>query len=83
MKLIATVYSHFGAIHTKKILSEHNVSSKLAPVPRFLSSSCGTCVIYESEKIFPIDNIPKDIEKIAKILDNNTYEILYNIDNEG
>lgn len=80
MKIIATVFSHFGAMHVKKILDKYNISSKLAPVPRFLSSSCGTCVIYEFDKKFPIDDIPKDIEKIAKILDNNKYEILYIID---
>ena len=81
MKLIATVHSHFGAMHIKKILSKYNINSQMAPVPRFLSSSCGTCVIFDYEKIFPTENIPDDIEKIVKILDNDKYEILYLAEN--
>ena len=81
MKLIATVHSHFGAMNIKKLLSQYNIYSKMAPVPRFLSSSCGTCVIFDCEKMFPINSIPDDIEKIVKILDNNKYEILYLAEN--
>ena len=35
MKFIATFYSHFGAI-------------RFMPVPRNLSSSCGTCARFEA-----------------------------------
>lgn len=81
MNLIATVHSHFGAMHIKKILSKYNIESKMAPVPRFLSSSCGTCVFFTFDKIFPVNNIPSDIEKIFEILDNNQYKTLWTSEN--
>ena len=43
---IATFYSHFGALSYCKALEKQNIVAKLMPVPRKLSSSCGTCVYY-------------------------------------
>ncbi len=45
---IATFFSHFGAIRFHKQLKELGLSGKLMPVPRRVSSSCGTCVQYEA-----------------------------------
>lgn len=81
MNYIATVYSHFQAIQTKKLLEKHNINTKLSPVPRALSSSCGTCVLYESDNMFPEEIIPKGIELIAKQVSENKYEILYKAGN--
>ena len=47
MTCIATFFSHFGAIRFKKICEEQRWPAQLMPVPRDLSSSCGTCVRYE------------------------------------
>ncbi|MCL2820301.1 MAG: DUF3343 domain-containing protein [Oscillospiraceae bacterium] len=46
-KYIATFYSHFGALTYFKELQKQGIIAKLMPVPRKLSSSCGTCVFYE------------------------------------
>ncbi len=46
---IATFFSHFGAIRFSKQLKEMGLSGKLMPVPRRVSSSCGTCVKFEAE----------------------------------
>ena len=46
---IATFFSHFGAIRFGKQLKEMGLSGKLMPVPRRVSSSCGTCVKFEAE----------------------------------
>jgi len=46
-KYIATFYSHFGALTYNKALIKQGISTKLMPVPRKVSSSCGTCVFYE------------------------------------
>ena len=81
MKYIATVYSHFQAMQTKKILDQHGINTKLSPVPRALSSSCGTCVLYESDEMFPESTIPKGIEIIAKQIDSDKYDILYKAGN--
>ena len=44
---IATFYSHFGAVSYYKTIKEQGINAKLMPVPRKISSSCGTCVFYE------------------------------------
>ena len=49
MTYIATFYSHFGAIRYKRLCESCRMAAKLMPGPRDLSSSCGTCVRYESE----------------------------------
>ena len=44
MFYIATFFSHFGAIRYKKLCEQQGIAAKAMPVPRDLSSSCGTCV---------------------------------------
>lgn len=75
MYYIATFYSHFGAMHFKK---EAGVSSaRLMPVPRNLSSSCGTCVRFESDVPYIFnDAFDDEIEQIALEKDHE-YEIIY------
>lgn len=46
---IATFFSHFGAIRFHRELKEQGIAGRLMPVPRRVSSSCGTCVKYEAE----------------------------------
>ena len=46
---IATFFSHFGAIRFHRQLKEQGISGKLMPVPRRVSSSCGTCVRFQAE----------------------------------
>lgn len=48
MYYIATFYSHFGAIRFKKSCQKENLTACMMPVPRELSSSCGTCVRFEA-----------------------------------
>lgn len=80
MKYIATFYSHFGAIRFKKLCETHNITAKIMPVPRDLSSSCGTCVKCEGELI-ALDEIHTDeVEQIAEIT-NTGYQIIYRAKN--
>lgn len=51
MVYIATFFSHFGAIRYKKFCEKNGWPTKIMPVPRNLSSSCGTCVHYEYESV--------------------------------
>jgi hypothetical protein len=46
-KYIATFYSHFGALTYFKTIKKQGINAKLMPVPRRVSSSCGTCVRFE------------------------------------
>lgn len=48
MTYIATFFSHYSAATFAKIMQTKGVSAKLMPVPRRVSSSCGTCVRLET-----------------------------------
>ena len=68
-KYIATFYSHFGAMSYYKELSKMGISAKLMPVPRRVSSSCGTCVSYEGSSAIDVsgcelDRIYKDVDGV-------------------
>lgn len=43
MSYLATFTSHFGAIRFKRLCQERGIDVELMPVPRSLSSACGTC----------------------------------------
>lgn len=48
---IATFHTHLSALRSCNALKKAGVSgARLAPVPRKLSSSCGTCAFYQSEE---------------------------------
>ena len=49
MEYIATFYSHFGAVRFMRLCRSQGLPARMAPVPRDLSSSCGTCVFYQAE----------------------------------
>ena len=76
MIYIATFYSHFGAIRFKKACDEKKIPAKLMPVPRHLSSSCGTCVQYQSEIPCPVDGWTEEVEQ-AVLVKETEYEEVY------
>ena len=49
MICIATFFSHYGAMRCKKMCDKTGITARMMPVPRMLSSSCGTCVRMETE----------------------------------
>ena len=75
MIYIATFFSHFGAMHCKKLCDRAGLPAKLMPVPRKLSSSCGTCVRLEAQDA---EQIPRteESEQIA-LEEENGYRILW------
>lgn len=66
MYYIATFYSHFAAIRFKRELKEIISEPKMMPVPRTLSSSCGTCVRFKAADKF--EYIPDESEEIEQIV---------------
>ena len=74
---IATFYSHFGAIRFKKELAKKEINATLSPVPRNLSSSCGTCVCWEG---ILVEEYPEEVEQAVKVTDDG-YEVLYRAEN--
>lgn len=79
MKYIATFYSHYGAIQYRKNCEKMNLEAVVMPVPRDLSSSCGTCVHFEAEGEFPERN--EEVEQIVRIEDSG-YVRIYHADEE-
>lgn len=47
---IATFHTHLAALRSCNALKKAGIAdARLAPVPRKLSSSCGTCAMYQGE----------------------------------
>lgn len=68
MKYIATFYSHFGAIRFKREAPEGVTNIELRPVPRNLSSSCGTSASFEADESFTFTEDPtEEIEQIVAV----------------
>ena len=51
----------------KKDCEGRGIPAKLMPVPRDLSSSCGTCVRYESDVTCPTENWPEEMEQAVAV----------------
>jgi len=52
-EVIATFSTHYGAMLTKKKLGDR---CTLRPVPRSLSSSCGTCAVVRDSNLYELKN---------------------------
>lgn len=77
MTCIATFYSHFGAIRFKRECEKLGLQAKVMPVPRNLSSSCGTCVQFEGDSL---PAVPPEVEQIVAC-EPNGYRLLYRAEN--
>lgn len=64
-KAVILVYSTSHAIRAEQILYRAGISAKLIPVPRHLSSNCGTC----------LQIAWSDIEKARQVLEAAHVEI--------
>ncbi len=80
MNYIATFYSHFGAVRFKKLCDSKQIPARLMPVPRNLSSSCGTCVRYEAASACPAPEWPEEMEQAALVLADG-YRVCYRAEN--
>lgn len=76
MNYIATFYSHFGAVRFKKQCGQQGMEAKLMPVPRDLSSSCGTCVSYEGDSYEIEGIVSEELEQIVCRLPEG-YQVMY------
>ena len=74
---IATFFSHFGATRFRKKCVRQVLSAQVMPVPRSLSSSCGTCVKYAMEQNpGPTEHL-QEIEQIVEGVAEDRYEVVY------
>ena len=63
-RYVATFHTHLSAMRSQRALAALGVSARLAPVPRVLSASCGTCVRYEAEEPH-LARMDRDVERVA------------------
>ncbi len=73
MTYIVTCHTHLSALLTCRSLKDHGVEAQMAPVPRKLSSSCGTCVYCKTEKL-DRSLLDGDTEAVYLCGENDTYQ---------
>ena len=68
---VATFHTHLAALRSHRALRQAGVEARMAPVPRTLSSSCGTCVFYRGEDPMAAC-MDRDLEALYR-WENGTY----------
>ena len=76
MYYIATFYSHFGAIRFKRECRQEGREAQLMPVPRDLSSSCGTCVRCDGGYVEPKGVCADEVDVVVRVEDDG-YHVVY------
>ena len=65
-EFVATFHTHLSALMTSKALQKAGFVCRMAPVPRQLSSSCGTCVFYSAPDLCRA-HLDEDTERVYEI----------------
>ena len=65
MNCVITFFNHFGAVRYNREAERAGWKVQLSPVPRSLSSSCGTCVFCDSGTDDPLKFTTDEMEQIA------------------
>jgi hypothetical protein len=60
---VATFHTHLAALLTHRRLGQAGITSRMAPVPRRISSSCGTCAVLD-DSVDPADLPREDVEGV-------------------
>ena len=76
MRYIITFYAHIGAVRYKKLCQSQGINAKIMPVPRELSSSCGSCVFTQDRYAEPTERVAEEVEQIVKITDTGYSVVL-------
>ena len=71
---IATFWTHLAAISTLRTLRNAGVEAAARPVPRMISSSCGTCVRYRADTPC-LSMLHRDYQQVA-IVENGAYTVV-------
>lgn len=74
MEYIVTFYSHFGAMSFKKKCDRAGFPAKIMPVPRNLSSSCGTCVRFTGDAQTARAWQSDEVEQFMRVTEEGGYE---------
>jgi heterodisulfide reductase subunit B len=74
---IATFHTHLSAMMTCRTLTGFGIQARMMPVPRKLSSSCGTCVRYLADAPH-LDAMDEDVEAVYEKISKEDYTLLMN-----
>ena len=74
---IGTFHTHLSALMTSRTLTARGLSARMMPVPRKLSSSCGTCVRYLAEDAH-LSAMDEDVEAVYEKIGKEEYTLLLN-----
>lgn len=66
MDYLATFHTHLAALKTHRTLTGAGFTARMAPVPRKISSSCGTCVYYSAETPL-FEKLDEDTEAVYRL----------------
>ncbi len=72
---IATFHTHLSALMTSRSLTALGIRAQMMPVPRKLSSSCGTCVRYTAADP-NLDAMDEDVEGVYEKISNEEFTLL-------
>jgi hypothetical protein len=73
---VASFHTHVSALMTDRALKQAGITSRMAPVPRKLSSSCGTCVLFTAPE--PCQALlDADAERLWQITGPEQYILLW------
>ena len=67
-RYIATFHTHLSAMMTAKNLEKKNILSSFEPVPRKLSSSCGTCIRFTADEAH-VNLMDRDCEAVYEVVE--------------
>ena len=71
-EFIATFHTHLAALMTCWNLNSKGAKAGMMPVPRKLSSSCGTCVRYHAELPL-LEVMDADVEGVYEVTGKDQY----------
>ena len=74
-QFIATFHTHLSALITSRNLNAAGAKAGMMPVPRKLSSSCGTCVRYQAEDAM-LEKMDTDVEGVYEVTGKDQYSRL-------
>ena len=78
-RYVATFHTHLSAMLTCRALTAAGLEARMAPVPRSISSSCGTCVFYAAQE--PMAGLlDEDTERVYE-QQGESYQMLLDLEN--
>lgn len=71
MEYLVTFHTHFDAVKYNRSMKKAGYQAILKPVPRKLSSSCGSCVVLAAPGELDLEQIfPGYVERLYQVTDD-------------